>query len=155
MIITQQIRGTEATEDARVLPPGTITVDLTANAIRVHDGVKVGGHKMAAESSIGASHTREFNETSTESTPGAVAIVNKFANFTVAGDYDIPELSDIPMIGQGFYVQANTSGVILKCQGADVISDQGADVTSLALVENEIVRIVKRSSARYVVVSRY
>lgn len=42
-------RGTEAENDAFTGAEGEITVDLTNNELRVHDGSTVGGHKVVGD----------------------------------------------------------------------------------------------------------
>jgi len=159
MRIVQQVGGNEVTEDARIGAPRQITIDTDTYSIRVHDGVTPGGHKILNENQFTALNFREFlglGAFSVPATPMTAELAeSNLCQFSVAGTYTLPALSAISLVGIPILLKATVAAVIVQRAGADVISDLGADVNSLALTQHEIVKIVKQDTARWLVVNRY
>jgi len=156
-LYTQQVRGSEAVEDARIGPAGLITVDTDTYSLRIHDGLKPGGYKIPNEDHIAGFSTRGFMARNAQSVPGnlTAAAVSDLNEFTTAGTWVLPSLGDVPNIGDILILCATVSDVTVDAFGTNQILDQGAVVTSLSLVANELVTIAKRSATQYIVMNRY
>lgn len=153
----QIIGGTTVNEDARIGHAREITVDTTVNSLRLHDGFTPGGHVIPNITMLDVAQFSRFSAVGVHSVPGVLtnAIQRTLATFSVAGTYSLPLVATIALVGTPIYLQALVSGVTVDVQGADAIFDAGATLTSLALSENEIVEIVKKSAAGYIVLNRY
>jgi hypothetical protein len=158
MKILQHPRGNTATENAVIGAESQLRYDTQLKQMRVHDGVTPGGYPVPKLADIPGYQVQEFNGVDTLSVPATpmtgAGNKNHLCRFTVAGTYSMIPSADID-VGQGIWVVAKIAAVILQRQGADVFEDKGADVTSLNLVLNETVHILKTEANRYQIMSRY
>lgn len=154
-LVVLQIRGDSVTEDARVMPAGVITVDTDRNEIRLHDGVTAGGHRILNISQLQAYSSLEFDAVRAVSTPGALAddSGSKFIQLTASGTFSLPALSNLD-VGQGLWIQATAASVTLEPDGSEQFEESNATSTSMAMIQNQQVRLAKKSATRWIVLHR-
>jgi len=156
MQVIQNIRGATATEDARVLPSGTISVDTTRNELRLHDGVTPGGHRILNVDQFFALGQSRFTAVATLSAPGVMpdTSAGKLNRITAAGTYTLPSVGTLD-VGGPLIVQAMVAGVTIQRTGAELINNAGVDLTTLALTQYETVQLAKLDVTKFIILNRY
>lgn len=156
MEYVQQVRGDNATEDARTAPVGVITIDTDNFGLRIHDGSTPGGIRVLSEPQLTAYKQLEFSAVSVESTPGDfdASLGSKLASITAGGTYNLPALSGLE-VGQRIAIIATTSGVTLGCDGSEKFNDKGSVSATLSLVQDELLTVAKYDATNWRVIGRY
>lgn len=153
----QLIGHTEAEADAYVGPSREVTVVTETGALRSHDGVTPGGRRIPTEDQIAGFSVLRFNAVASIGAPGVIpdTAQDKLTRITAGGSYDIPETADVVNIGGPLLFKAMVPGVILDCQGADVIESGVVNVTTINMIEGEIVTLAKSAAGLYILLDRF
>lgn len=146
-----------ASSDAYVGPTREVTVVTETGELRVHDGVTPGGRQVPTAAQIGGFSVLRFNAVASLGAPGNLpsSSQNKLTKITGAGTYNLPLLSAVINVGGPVLVKAMVAGVIIGVQSTDQIEVGINVVTSVNMVEGEIVEFYKLSGTLYVVMNRY
>lgn len=157
MKVQQVPRGDTASQDAYVGPPGQLTMDSDRHEGRLHDGVTPGGHRLLNSEQINLLGAQAYTDLLTQSVPGVIddSAWAKFNSITVAGDYTLPLLASAD-VGTHLWLQAALEGVtILVQEVGSTIVDKGSSDTSMSLVADEAVWLVKHTPTAFKVLGRY
>lgn len=147
-----------AESDAYVGYSREVTVVTDTGELRVHDGVTPGGHKIPTDDQISGFSVLRFNALATTGVPGnlAASSQDKLTKITLAGTYNLPLLADINNVGGPVILKAMVASVNIGVQGADLIeAGTLTNLTTIAMVEGEIVEFAKLSAALYIVTNRF
>lgn len=146
-----------AEADAYVGPTREITVVTDTGELRSHDGATPGGIQIPTAAQISGFSVLRFNAIATIGAPGVIpdTAQDKLTRITAGGTYDLPELADILNVGGPLVFKAMVPAVILECQGADQIESGVTNVTTINMVEGEIVTLAKNGAALYVLLDRF
>jgi hypothetical protein len=153
----QLIGHAEAEADAYIGPSRELTIVTETGALRSHDGTTPGGRKIPTEDQIAGFSVLRFNAIASIGVPGVIpdTAQNKLTRITAGGNYDLPAVADILNVGGPVVFKAMVPAVILNCQGADVIESGAANVTTINMVEGEIVTLAKSAAGVYVLLDRF